>query len=227
MRAGTSDQEWNQPKRYEKAQGAAKSNKEIGLNRFRNAMILCAGLLTVSGLFAQNAGASAPLLVPGVTTGVPEIKPSPHPSQENDASSQPRAAASSESPGNSSTNPIAAAGTPLPKDSEKPIPFDSADLGGEWIKFDRNGDGRTDYAVRLDEWGHKVREALDFNFDGYFDDFLYYQRGVLVREEIDSNYDRRVDIWIYVTGGIYVERIEQDTNFDGIPDRIKDYGKKH
>lgn len=168
-------------------------------------------VLTQAAVVAQDNSGGKPLLMPGVTSGIP--------SQTGPGTPAPA--------GNSG---LAAAGTTdsataAPKE-EKPTPFDPGELGSDWVKFDRNNDGKVDYAAKLDEWGGKVREALDFNYDGSFDDFLYYRRGVLVREEIDSNYDRKVDIWIYVEGGIYIARFEQDTNYDGVPDVVKNYGKK-
>lgn len=175
-------------------------------------------LTAAAGLAAQN-NPTKPLLMPGVTSGIP--------SQRGTGSAAPSNGAETAAPGSGAalTAASADAASAAPKE-EKPTPFDPKDLGPEWLKFDRNNDGKTDYAAKLDDWGRKVREAMDFNYDGYFDDFLYYGRGVLVREEIDSNYDRQVDIWVYIEGGIYIARVEQDTNFDGVPDVVKDYGKK-
>jgi hypothetical protein len=56
------------------------------------------------------------------------------------------------------------------------------------------------------------------------DDFCFYEDGELVREEIDSNYDGRIDIWVYLHQGIYIERYEQDTDGDGKPDRVRQFG---
>ncbi len=184
------------------------------------AIILCLSLPAAGAVFAQDNSQRKPLLMPGVTSGIP--------SQTGTATPQPSSNSAGNSAGNTpgAADPAAAgSANPAPKE-EKPTPFNPDELGSDWVKFDRNKDGKVDYAAKLDDWGRKVREALDFNYDGYFDDFLYYGRGVLVREEIDSNYDRKVDIWIYIEGGIYIAKFEQDTNFDGIADVVKEYGKK-
>ncbi len=176
-------------------------------------------------LQAQSDSAKKQLLVPGVTSAVeavPSVGADSHPGEVAGGADRAAGAAPSVSGVALGTGGASAAAG----QTDLPTPFDPKELDGSWLKFDQNGDGRTDYAAKLDESGHKVREALDFNYDGYFDDFLYYARGVLVREEIDSNFDRKIDIWIYIDGGVYIGRTEQDKNFDGIPDVIKNYGKK-
>ena len=95
--------------------------------------------------------------------------------------------------------------------------------GAGWIVGDTNGNGRIDYALKLNERFLKEMEAVDTNHDGRMDNFYFYRNEVLVREEIDSNHDGRIDLWVFLTGGIYIERYERDTNHDGVIDRVRRY----
>jgi len=108
-------------------------------------------------------------------------------------------------------------------DEEAPDPTMLSAYDSGWLTSDRDEDGRIDYAVQVDERGYKIREALDFNYDGHMDDFYFYSNNVLQRQEIDSNFDRMIDIWIYMWRGVFVRRWERDTNFDGSVDLIRDY----
>lgn len=105
--------------------------------------------------------------------------------------------------------------------------FDPADYGEEWMVLDRDDDGVVDYAVMLNEDGQKLREAVDFNRDGFMDDFYFYENDVLQREEIDSNYDRHIDIWIYLRRGVYITMWERDRDHDGVIDAREIYGNEH
>ena len=98
---------------------------------------------------------------------------------------------------------------------------ESYDTG--WLTSDRDEDGRIDYAIKIDDRGYRVREAMDFNFDGHMDDFYFYANDVLQRQELDSNFDRRVDIWIYMWRGVWVRKWERDTDYDGVVDLTRDY----
>ncbi len=104
---------------------------------------------------------------------------------------------------------------------EMPI-YAVEDYNAPWITDDRNGDGRTDYAVLFNQYFQKVVEAVDHSHDGRMDDFYYYNGGNLVRQEIDTNHDGAVDLWIYLDGA-YVERWERDTNHDGRVDQVREY----
>ena len=88
---------------------------------------------------------------------------------------------------------------------------------------DRNYDGMMDQKVLFDKDGMVQYEELDFNWDGQMDDFYFFKNGMLIRQEIDSNYDDRIDLWIFIHRGMYIERVERDTDFDGVVDRIKKY----
>lgn len=91
---------------------------------------------------------------------------------------------------------------------------------------DRDFDGAVDHRMLYDQEGLPTYEELDFNLDGAMDDFYFYTNGALNRREIDSNYDSKTDIWVYLCEGVYVEKIEQDTDYDGEIDRITAYGEK-
>lgn len=103
------------------------------------------------------------------------------------------------------------------------VRFDPAAYTAGWLTADRDGDGRVDYAVQVDERGRKLREAMDFNLDGLMDDFYFYSNDVLQRQEVDSNFDQAIDIWIYMWRGVYVRKWERDTDHDGLVDIIRDY----
>ncbi len=95
--------------------------------------------------------------------------------------------------------------------------------GNEVVRSDNNFDGVVDYELEYDSSGLKIMESEDFNNDGEMDDFYYYENGVLVRHEVDTNFDSKPDLWVYLDKGVYIERIERDKDFDGVPDIIKKY----
>lgn len=101
--------------------------------------------------------------------------------------------------------------------------YNVRDYDDPWFLEDRDGDGLFDFAVILDEDGFRDREALDYNRDGWMDDFYFYERDVMVRQIVDTNYDQRPDLWIYIYHGVYVERYERDTDYDGLVDLVRDY----
>ena len=92
------------------------------------------------------------------------------------------------------------------------------------LATDRNFDGTADSRTRYDADGRLQLQELDFDFDGQMDDFYHYEEGVLTRQEIDSNFDGAVDLWVYLADGLYIAGYQQDTDFDGIPDRERDFG---
>lgn len=99
---------------------------------------------------------------------------------------------------------------------------DYADAG--WLNDDRNGDGRIDYAVLLDDKLNRVYEVLDTNNDGLIDDIYVYRNDVLVRRELDRDYNGRIDLWLYISQGVYVLGWDLDTDGDGIIDDYKEFG---
>ena len=102
--------------------------------------------------------------------------------------------------------------------------IDPGAYGEQWLLLDRNEDGTPDYAVRTNDNGQKVHEAMDFNYDGRMDDFYFYENDVLQRQELDSNFDGQIDIWIYLRRGVYITMWERDRDFDGIIDDRERYG---
>ncbi|MFA7566734.1 MAG: hypothetical protein WCY01_06880, partial [Alkalispirochaeta sp.] len=81
-----------------------------------------------------------------------------------------------------------------------------------------------DYALKLDENGMKLYEAMDFNGDGVMDDFYFYRNEVLIRQELDTNFDGNIDLRIFMYDGVRVERYERDTNHDGNVDLVREFG---
>ncbi|MDZ7792498.1 MAG: hypothetical protein U5P10_02040 [Spirochaetia bacterium] len=56
------------------------------------------------------------------------------------------------------------------------------------------------------------------------DDFdMYDQMEHSFQRAIDSNADGYIDIWVYLEEGVYIAVYEEDTNFDGTMDRVKNY----
>ena len=94
-----------------------------------------------------------------------------------------------------------------------------------WLTADQNADGILDYAMKIEDTGAKLLEAIDFNGDGFMDDFYIYARGVLVRREIDQNFDKRIDLWVYLRDGVYVQGYERDSSGDGKIDSYKVFGE--
>lgn len=104
--------------------------------------------------------------------------------------------------------------------------FDPATYTEGWLTSDRDSDGIVDYAVRVDEQGNKLQEAIDYNRDGRMDDFYFYANDVLQRQEVDSNFDEAIDIWVFLWRGVYVQRWERDTDYDGEVDVVRDYDEQ-
>jgi hypothetical protein len=101
--------------------------------------------------------------------------------------------------------------------------FPVDEYGDDWLTLDRNKDGRVDYAVQVSSGGQKVREAMDFDYNGYMDNFYFYNDGALTRHEIDSNSDQQIDIWVHMFEAVYIRMWERDTNHDGYIDQRVDY----
>lgn len=109
------------------------------------------------------------------------------------------------------------------EEEEWPRIFDIRDYNDSWILGDTNGDGRPDYALKLDDRGEKKWEAVDHNHDGMMDNFYQYRNGVLHRQELDTNHDGSIDLWIYMHDGVRVQGYRRDTNHDGVADLIRDF----
>ncbi len=96
--------------------------------------------------------------------------------------------------------------------------------GNTIFQFDRDYDGTIDYLLKMSEFGNKIIEELDYNFDGVMDDFYFYTGGVLEKREVDTNFDTRIDLWVYLKEGVYIEKYTRDTDFDGEIDIVKSFG---
>ncbi len=94
------------------------------------------------------------------------------------------------------------------------------------IYYDSDFDGAIDYVHVFNKDNQRIEEHLDYNRDGEMDDFYYFANDVLQRREIDTNFDTKVDVWVYLTEGIYINRYEQDTDFDGEIDKVKSFGEQ-
>jgi hypothetical protein len=101
--------------------------------------------------------------------------------------------------------------------------YEVADGRVSGLSLDRNYDQRADYTVEYDEDNRKLREEMDFNFDGRMDDFYFFEDGRLVRQEVDSNFDGRIDVWVSLEGQ-YIRGYEMDRDFDGVAEVRKVFG---
>lgn len=94
---------------------------------------------------------------------------------------------------------------PAPKDTR--IVHEECSLDGSGaVTEDLNGDGRPDRTTSI-EHGHPVCQALDFNFDGVIDAWVYFDAaGKVRRRESDYDRDGRVDEVALYRDGQLVER---------------------
>jgi hypothetical protein len=103
--------------------------------------------------------------------------------------------------------------------------YDVTEYEAPWRLRDMNEDGTPDYAAIINARGVKFKEAIDFNADGFMDDFYFYEEGILVRQEIDSNFDQHIDIWVFLSEGIYVKEWRRDLDYDGTVDLQRAYAE--
>lgn len=87
----------------------------------------------------------------------------------------------------------------------------------EMSEFDLDFDGRFDQTIFYKD-GRKVRSERDMDFDGRPDYVEFYENGRIARVERDSNADGRVDEWQYFDNG-RLDRIGYDTKGAGKPDK--------
>jgi len=81
------------------------------------------------------------------------------------------------------------------------------------IKIDANNDGRPDI-VQVMKGGRELCRAIDFNFDGRIDTFLYFDaQGKLRRRESDFDRDGLIDEIAYYKNGVISEK-HRETNLD-------------
>jgi hypothetical protein len=80
--------------------------------------------------------------------------------------------------------------------------------------IDLNFDGIKDAFVYYDAEGRERRRESDFDRDGFPDEISYSEAGVVARKERETNYDGKLDTWDYYEGGRLVRR-ERDSSGDG------------
>jgi len=106
--------------------------------------------------------------------------------------------------------------------------FTLVDQGGQKVQqlacrqVDLNHDGKMDIIYSYGPGGMLMTEDFDLDFDGKFDERVYYQEGKKVRMERDLDGDGKPDYVEFYEGGKLV-RIERDSNGDGRPDEWQYY----
>ncbi len=120
--------------------------------------------------------------------------------------------------------------------------------GGSAKRTDVNGDGRPDL-WRVMSGGKEVCRAIDPNFDGVKDAFIYYDEagrerrresdfdrdgrpdevqtlvnGVVTAKERETNFDSKLDTWETYEGG-RLAKAERDSDADGIVDEWWDFNR--
>ncbi len=106
--------------------------------------------------------------------------------------------------------------------------FTVVEQGGQQVQqlscrqVDLNHDGKMDIIYSYGPGGMLMTEDFDLDFDGKFDERVYYQDGRKVRMERDLDGDGRPDYVEFYEGGKLV-RVERDSNGDGKPDEWQYY----
>ncbi len=106
--------------------------------------------------------------------------------------------------------------------------FTLVDQGGQKVQqlacrqVDLNHDGKMDIIYSYGPGGMLMTEDFDLDFDGKFDERVYYQEGRKVRMERDMDGDGKPDYVEFYEGGKLV-RVERDSNGDGRPDEWQYY----
>ena len=110
--------------------------------------------------------------------------------------------------------------------------FTVVEQGGQKLQqltcrqVDLNHDGKMDIIYSYGPGGMLMTEDFDLDFDGKFDERVYYQEGKKVRMERDMDGDGKPDYVEFYEGGKLV-RIERDSNGDGKPDEWQYYENGH
>ena len=71
-----------------------------------------------------------------------------------------------------------------------------------------------------------MRAEKDGNDDGSADIWFYYENGRATRVEEDTNKDGNVDVWEFYDASEALVRKEEDYDYDGVADVIKDLREK-
>jgi hypothetical protein len=119
---------------------------------------------------------------------------------------------------------------------------------GSAVKTDVNNDGKPDI-IKVMSGGKEVCRAIDLNFDGVKDAFIYYdetgaerrresdfdrdgrpdeisvmEHGVVVRKELETNFDAKLDTWEEYQGG-RLAKTERDSDGDGVIDEWWEFNR--
>ena len=87
---------------------------------------------------------------------------------------------------------------------------------------DTTGDGAFDLRILLAEDGHPLREEFDTNADGKADVLKHYERDEVVREQLDADYDGRFEQTSLQRAGVRI-LVETDLDGDGFAEIAVDY----
>lgn len=100
------------------------------------------------------------------------------------------------------------------------------DSGGREVcrAIDMNFDGVKDAFIYFDETGKERRRESDFDRDGVPDEISISQGGVIVKKERETNFDRKIDTWDSYDGG-RLAKSERDSDADGIIDEWWEYNR--
>lgn len=92
--------------------------------------------------------------------------------------------------------------------------------GGKEIcrAVDLNFDGKIDSYLYYDAQGTLRRRESDFDRDGIIDEIATFEAGVVVRKDRETNLDTKLDTWDFYTADRLTRR-ERDTNSDGRVDQ--------
>jgi hypothetical protein len=90
-------------------------------------------------------------------------------------------------------------------------------------QIDYNHDGKIDSVYYYDDAGTQTTlEEFDMDFDGRFEETVYYVNGKKVRIEMDMDFDGKPDVWKFFEDEKLV-RMERDTNANGRVDQWEYY----
>jgi antitoxin component YwqK of YwqJK toxin-antitoxin module len=90
-------------------------------------------------------------------------------------------------------------------------------------QIDYNRDGKVDSVYYYDDTGTQTTlEEFDMDFDGRFEETVYYVNGKKVRIEMDMDFDGKTDVWKFFEDDKLV-RMERDTDNNGKVDQWEYY----
>jgi hypothetical protein len=92
---------------------------------------------------------------------------------------------------------------------------------GDKTRYIYTADGKC-YEALVYKDGHLKTVYRDRNFDGKWDAWVHYERGMVVGSEYDNNFDGKADeLCIYSNHALVAE--EFDSDFNGIPEMFSSY----